>query len=221
MNSLMELVCAICNTVRNSTKHGLSFQKFLNQVRREFKQNGFDFKIVTTRDKTLNPEVFYANGYYDPENDKNEDCPIELVIYHNFPKDHIWYPTHATDLLTQIFDTVVHEKRHQGQYRKRKFKSSLSKDNTHKEYLSDPDEIDAYSISITMELVRSLGKTRAMRYLHNIDAISRFKLHGSYVSPSLSMYRGEFPSKGNVVIKRLAKKVYQRLQKVDTDTVFM
>jgi hypothetical protein len=221
MNSLMELVCAICNTVRDSTKQGLSFQKLLNRIRKEFKTNGFDIKIKTVRDKTLNAEVFYANGYYDPEDDKAGDCPIELIITHNFPQDHIWYPTHATELLVQVFDTVVHEYKHQGQYRKRKFRPASTREDTHKEYLSDPDEIDAYSISITCELVRSLGSARAIRYLHNTVSISRLKLGGSFVSPSLSMYCGEFTTPDNPVIKRLVKKVYTRLRKVDTDSVFM
>lgn len=221
MNSVMELICAICNTVRNGTRQGLSFQKLLNRIRKEFKQNQIEIKIKTVRDKSLNLEVFYANGYYDPEDDRQGDCPIELVITHNFPKDHIWYPTHVTELLVQIFDTVVHELRHQGQYRKRKFRQTLPRENTHKEYLSDPDEIDAYSVSITCELVRSLGATRAIRYLHNPETVSRLRLGGNYVSPSLSMYCGEFTTTSNPVIKRLVKKVYTRLRKVDTDSVFM
>jgi len=221
MNSIMELVCAICNKVRSSTKQGLSFPKLMNQVRREFKSSNIDKKLTTTRDKTLNEDCVYVNGYYDPEDDKEHECAIELIIVHNFPKDLVWYPTHSTLILTQIFDTVVHELRHQRQYRKRKFKVGPERGQGHKEYLADPDEVDAYSISIATELVRSLGRTRALRYLHNIDTLSRFKLNKQFVSPCLGMYVGEFSNPRNPIIKKLTKKIYIRLKKIDTDVVFL
>lgn len=221
MNSIMELVCAICNKVRSSTKQGLSFPKLMNQVRREFKSSNIDIKLTTTRDKTLNEDCVYVNGYYDPEDDKEHECAIELIIVHNFPKDLVWYPTHSTLILTQIFDTVVHELRHQRQYRKRKFKVGPGRGQGHKEYLADPDEVDAYSISIATELVRSLGRTRALRYLHNIDTLSRFKLNKQFVSPCLGMYVGEFSNPRNPIIKKLTKKIYIRLKKIDTDVVFL
>ena len=221
MNSIMELVCAICNKVRSSTKQGLSFPKLMNQVRREFKSSNIDIKLTTTRDKTLNEDCVYVNGYYDPEDDKEHECAIELIIVHNFPKDLVWYPTHSTLILTQIFDTVVHELRHQRQYRKRKFKVGPERGPGPKVYLADPDEVDAYSISIATELVRSLGRTRALRYLHNIDTLSRFKLNKQFVSPCLGMYVGEFSNPRNPIIKKLTKKIYIRLKKIDTDVVFL
>ena len=217
----METVCAICVNVKSSAKSGLTFQKLLTQVRRQFKLHDIYLKIKTTRDKHLDSTVFYANGFYDPEDDKNGDVAIELNLIHNFPKDHVWYSEHAKDILVQIFDTVVHELRHQRQYRKRKFRVGFDRGTEHREYLADPDEIDAYSISIATELIRSLGKARALRYLHNIDTLCRFKMGEHYVSPSLSMYRGEFPNQNDPVIRSLTKKVYVRLQKVDTDNVFM
>ena len=220
MNGVMELICAICNIVRASAEQVLTFQKLLNRVRREFKKHNLDIKVISRRDSSLNEDVFYANGFYDPEDDKNHECPIELIITHNFPKNHIWYSAHSTQVLTQIYDTVTHELRHQGQYRKRDFRIDTSRGSGHTEYLRDPDEIDAYSISITFELVRSLGKTRALKYLHNVDALSKLRIQNNLVSPSFSMYRGEFPNQNDRTIKRLVKKVYIRLQKVDTDCIF-
>jgi len=217
----METVCYVCNRVRSNTKSGISFQKLMNHVRREFKLRDIGLKLRTVTDKTLNDEVFYANGFYDPEDDSNHEKPIELIITHNFPADIVWYPAQSTELLIQVFDTVVHELRHQRQYRKRKFKIGFPRGPGHNQYLSDPDEIDAYSISIATELCRSLGRIRALRYLHDIDKLSRFKLHGTYVSPSLGMYRAEFPGPNDPVIRSLTKKIYVRLKKVDTDNIFM
>lgn len=221
MNAKMELVCAVCNNVRASTKQGLEFKKLLNKIRKEFKLGDIDIKLRSVRDKHLAEGVFYVNGYYDPEDDRSDDCPIELIVAHNFSKDAVWLPINTTELLIQIFDTTVHELRHQRQYRKRKFKIGPVRGPGHKEYLADPDEIDAYSISIASELCRSLGKTRALRYLHKIDTLSRFKLNNQFVSPCLGMYLAEFPNTGDPVIKNLSKKIYVRLKKIDTDVVFL
>ncbi len=62
MNGVMELICAICNIVRASAEQGLTFQKLLNRVRREFKKHNLDIKVISRRDSSLNEDVFYANG---------------------------------------------------------------------------------------------------------------------------------------------------------------
>lgn len=221
MNSIMETVNEVCISARQSTKTGVSFQKLISAVRKEFKLHDIPLKIYTKKDKHLSSEVFYATGYYDPTNDEEGDCPIELILTHNFPNDTVWYPTHATQVLIQIFDTVVHELKHQRQYKRRNYKPGLDREPGHKQYLSDPDEIDAYSISIATELCRSLGRARALKYLSNSTTLSRYKLAGSYVSPSLSMYKGEFPKPNDPIIRALLKKVYVRLKKVDADCIFM
>lgn len=217
----METICAICNAIKRKILIGVSFQKLLGMIRKEFRQNDIDVKIRTIKDKTLHTDVFYVNGFYDPEDDKEDECAIELVITHNFPKDAVWYAENSTELLIQIYDSIIHEYRHQSQYRKRKYRPSSALGSSHKAYLKDPDEIDAYSISIAFELCRNLGKHRALRYLHNTDALGRMKLKNQFVSPSLSMYKSEFPNPGDPVINRLTKKIYVRLQKVDTDCIFM
>lgn len=220
MNGIMETVCLICVAAKKETKDGTTFQKLLTCVRRQFRKNNIELKLLTVRDKSLQEEVFYVNGYYDPEADKHHECPIEIVITHNFKKDEVWYPKHAGELLTQIFDSTVHELRHMRQFRKRKFKQ-WHHDTSHASYLADPDEIDAYSISIAFELCRSLGKHRALKYLKNIPTLGRYKLNGQFVSPSLSMYLDYFPNTNSKVIHKLSTKVYVRLMKVDTDFIFM
>jgi len=221
MNSVMETVCAICNQIQRKTASGVSFQKLLTFIRKEFRQQRIDLTIKTIRKKRLTEEEFYVNGYYDPESDHHNECPIELIIIHNFPTHIEWYPDHTRDFLIQIFDTVVHELRHQRQARKRKLRLHSMPGPENEEYLSDPDEIDAYSISIAIELTRTLGKTRALRYLHNPSTLSRFKINNKYVSPSLLMYKQEFQNPADPIIKELIKKIYIRLKKVDTDCIFV
>lgn len=224
MNSIMETVRDVCNAVRHDCKHGISFQNLLTVLRREFRQQGFELKIRSNRDKKLNHEEFYVNAYYDSEDDQNRDIPIEVVVHHNFNKETIWDNKHITDFLIQIFDAVVHEYKHQRQSRKRLhvlYWDHCDHNAPYREYLADPDELDAYAFSIAIELCRSLGKYRALRYLHTISSLSKLKFGGVFVSPNLSAYVGQFENISDPILKRLAKKVYIRLQKIDTDAIFV
>lgn len=218
MNSIMETVGSVCNTVRNNSKHGTSFQKLLASLRKEFKAQGFRLSVKSTRDRKLEPEEFYVNAFYDPTDDEQGDVAIEIVVHHNFPADVNWDKAHVTELLVQVFDAVVHEYKHQRQSRKRHYKTYWHQ--TAVDYLDDPDEIDAYSLSIAIELCRNLGKYRALRYMTRISALSRFKIQDKFVSPNLYTYVLQFGS-AHPIIKELAKKVYIRLQKVDVDVIFV
>ena len=216
MNSIMEAVCQVCNATRQQTKHGVIFHNLLTQLRRNFRRHDFEIKIKTMRHKTLNGEEFYVNAYYDPEDDHQKEVPIEVVIHHNFDSHAIWDIKHITELLVQVFDAVVHEFKHQRQSRKRNFKTYWHNHS----YLDDPDEIDAYAVSIAIELCRSLGKYRALRYMHRFTSLGRLKLHHNYVSPNLSSYIETF-NKSPKILKLMAKKVYVRIQKLDMDCIFL
>lgn len=221
MNSIMEIICAVCATVRNNSKQGISFQNLLIKLRKEFRNQGFDLIIRSSRKSKLDPEEFYVNAYYDPEDDQNRESPIEVIVYHNFDKTVIWDHKHVTNLLVQVFDATVHEFKHQRQSRKRQYEVYWEDTGATKDYLSDPDEIDAYSLSIAIELCRTLGKHRALRYMNRFTSLSRLKIQDAYVSPNLYFYNKHFGSLDHPVVKQLAKKIYVRLQKVDTDCIFV
>lgn len=215
MNNIMEAVCGVCVKIRNE-KHSGSLQQMLTVIRRHFRVNGFDIKFKSKRHKELEVDEFYVNAYYDPFDDSNMDTPIEVVIHHNFANVQ-WDKTSTTRLLIQLFDAIVHEFKHQRQSRKRHFKQFWFDTS----YLEDPDEIDAYSISIAIELCRSMGKYRALRYMPHFSSLARLKLNQMYVSPTLTDYVSNFGSVDHPVIQLLAKKIYIRLQKLDTDCIFM
>lgn len=221
MNSLMETVCVVCTQVRDKTKQGVSFHNLLTQIRREFREHGIDLKVRSLRKKSLQTEEFYVNAYYDATDDFNRETAIEVVIYHNFDRTIIWDRIHITDLLIQVFDAVVHECRHRRQSRKRHYEVFWNESNNTHLYLSDPDEIDAYAVSIAIELCRVLGKIRALRYMQRFTSLSRLKIRNHFVSPSLFVYVKTFDNLDDLVLKTLAKKVYVRIQKVDTDCIFL
>jgi hypothetical protein len=191
-------------------------------LRREFRIADFDLKIKSTRDKTLGTEEFYVNAYYDAENDQHNETPIEVVVHHNFDNGVVWDTVQITEFLVQIFDATVHEFKHQRQSAKRKYQvySDYIK-KPYKDYLEEDDEIDAYAFSIAVELCRTLGKYRALRYMHRMSALAKLRFNGRYVSPCLSAYFGQFGDLTNPIVRRLSKKVYVRLQKIDTDVVFV
>lgn len=222
MNSIMETVCSVCNRVRSKGKHGTTFQEMLTGLRREFRTQNFDIKIKSDRSRKLNNEEFYVNAYYDAEDDSNNETPIEVVIHHNFDKGMIWDKQHATSFLVQIFDAVVHEYKHQRQSTKRKHVVYTTHIKApYDQYLADTDEIDAYALSIAIELCRSLGKFRALRYMSRFHTLGRLKFSDRFVSPCLASYFGQFETIENPVMRILAKKVYVRLQKIDTDCIFV
>jgi hypothetical protein len=223
MNSVLETVCFICNSIRIRAKQSIGFQKILTIVRQEFKANGLQIKFKSVRKSFLNQEEFYVNAYYDCEDDYDGEIPIEVIIYHNFDKTIIWDQKHITDLLRELFDAVVHEYKHQRQAKRRSYKTYWTRhDGNHHYhlYLTDPDEIDAYAVSIAIELCRALGKYRALRYMPKLTTLARFKVNGQFVSPNLHAYVSHF-SLSDPILKTIAKKIYIRLQKVDTDYIFM
>jgi hypothetical protein len=191
-------------------------------LRREFREQNFDLKLKSDRVKKLLPEEFYVNAYYDAEEDQNNETPIEVIVHHNFDKLVVWDRKQISELLVQIFDAVVHEYKHQRQSSKRKYIVYQQSDTSpYNLYLADPDELDAYAISIAIELCRSLGKFRALRYMTTFNRLGKLKFHGKFVSPCLAAYFGQFESVNHPVLKKLAKKIYVRLQKIDTDAIFV
>lgn len=224
MNSTLETICQICTRVRTATKQGASFQQLLTKIRKEFKDQNLGIALRTSRKKYLNHEEFYVNAYYDAEDDSEGDPPIEVIVFHNFNKDITWDSKQITDLLVQVFDAVVHEFKHQRQSRKRNYRHYYEHvdGNLHYQmYLADPDEVDAYALSIAIELCRTLGKFRALRYMSRFTSLAKIKMHSQYVSPNLNAYVCHFENLNHPILRTLATKVYIRLQKVDTDFIFM
>jgi hypothetical protein len=109
---------------------------------------------------------------------------------------------------------LKHEFLHQKQARARNFEEpTMGKDDrdTSYEYMSRPDEIEAYAMNIADELVKKADKDGALALLRMANKTAQFKdKMGNLLSPDLFAYMGmwNFNSK-HPVIKRLLKKIYQ------------
>jgi hypothetical protein len=50
--------------------------------------------------------------------------------------------------------------------------------------------------------------------------LARMKINGDFASPNLNAYVSHFERPVSPILRRLAKKVYVRLKKIDTDYIF-
>lgn len=220
MNSILERVNQACCHVRRSNKQLISFKKLIGATRRSFKDSDIDSFIKTKKDKTLGNSEFYVNAYYDPEEDFNQETPIEIIVYHNFSDTDLFSSNQITDFLIQIYDAAVHEFRHQQQSHKRGYETFSDHDQSpYKTYLTDPDELDAYALSIAIEILRVMTKERATRCMTRLSILSKMKSGSQFVSPNLKAYVDHFGMCN--LTKRLAKKVYKHLDSLDKNQIFM
>ena len=220
MNVTLERVNLVCNHVRESNRHGVTFKKLIGFTRTAFKLRELDLNIKTKKDKFLSPAEFYVNAYYDAEDDFNSETPIEIIIHHNFNDTDVFNQTQITDFLIQIYDAVVHEYRHQQQSLKRNYEVYSDHDQSpYNEYLTDPDEIDAYALSIAIELLRHMNRERAKRYMSRITIMAKMRQNNMLVSPNLKSYIDHFGL--NQITQKISKKVYKHLDSLDRRHIFL
>jgi hypothetical protein len=197
----------------------VSFKKLVAVTRKEFRNKEIDLDLKTKKDPSLEHSHFYVEAFYDQEHDFNNETPIEVYVYHNFTPNDQFLHNQITEFLIQIYDAVVHELRHQLQSRARFYETfSEGVASPFAKYLADPDELDAYAVSIAIELLRSMPKGRAIRYMSRMTVLSKIKSQHGYISPNLKCYVAYYGS--NPLIKKVAKKVYKHLNSLDSNQIF-
>ena len=192
----------------------ITFRKLIHQIKKEFKARSIHLELSTSRINKLESSEFYVNAYYDAESDRDGDCAIEVVIFHKIANDAIFEFDQSSQLIVQVYDAVAHEFRHRVQSEKRNYISSSQK----RDYLEDPDELDAYALSIAIELIRNLGKFRSISYLRRASRLAKARPKGLYASPTLFQYYAEVTNQK--VLNKLSKKVYLNLLAIDETAIF-
>lgn len=153
------------------------------------------------------------NACYDPGRDEDGLSCIEItLVYSPFDEFIIFDEDGFNSLTNRLADAVAHEQIHRHQYRSRDWLDTDDMPEGDDDieiaqyYLSSKDEIDAYSHNIANELLDTLGLNQALTKLTNPRKI---QLEDSV---NLWVYLITFGMDiKNPVIKRLLKKVYQRL----------
>jgi hypothetical protein len=221
MNIILERVYSVCKSVREQIPDITNFKKLIILTRKTFKAHNFDISIKTKKDKDLDVDKWYIMAYYDAEEDFNSETPIEVVVYNNLDGTEEFGSLQVTLFLTEIYDAVVHEFRHQYQSMRRDHNEYVEHADVspYEKYLANQDELDAYAFSIAIELLRTMDPQRAKRNLGRISVMSKMRTGASYSSPTLRSYISHFGM--NHLTKRLAKKIYHHLNTIDKKHIFM
>ena len=172
---------------------------------------------ITRVEMELSPHVdkgdMNASAAYEQDDDEDGEIPFEMTLVFSDKEDRMTV-NDPNPLINRILDMMKHEMIHQKQARARDFEDhTQGKDNRNMnyEYMSRPDEIEAYAMNIADELVRKTDKDSAIALLRMANNTAQFKDEmGNFLSPDLFAYMGmwNFDSK-HPVIKRLLKKIYQ------------
>jgi len=176
---------------------------------------------ITRVEMELSPNVdkgdMNASAAYEQDDDEDGEIPFEITLVFSNKEDRMTVQD-PNPLINRILDMMKHEMIHQKQARARDFEQyTQGKDsrNQNYEYMSRPDEIEAYAMNIADELVRKTDKASAIALLRMANKTAQFKDEmGNFLSPDLFAYMGmwNFDSK-HPVIKRLLKKIYQYISK--------
>lgn len=170
-------------------------------IRKQLKSQ-FLLKVYTAQNAELDHMDFTIAGLYEPTNDEEQRPAIIVTIIVNHPDNSPWQLTQVQQqrLCIEIIETIVHELRHQHQYRSRVWELDNSikvygyELSLEQKYLGHTDEIDAYAANIATRYWITRSK--------NLD-----ELYSSY---DLLHYYETF-SPTHPVVKRLLKKIVKHL----------
>lgn len=170
-------------------------------IRKQLKSQ-FLLKVYTAQNLELESMDFTIAGLYEPSNDEDQRPAIVITIIVNHIDNSPWQLSliQQQRLCIEIVETIVHELRHQHQYRSRVWELDYNNkaygyEISHdQKYLGQTDEIDAYAANIATRYW--ITKSR------NID-----ELYSSY---DLLHYYAAF-GKDHPVVKRLLKKIVKNL----------
>ena len=177
-------------------------------------------KITVVRTPQLKEGELSISAHYDPDLDEEGDTAvfITLVFSQEGPTSFTWTANSKKYFLNKLKDALKHELLHMKQFRDRGFHPGtdgyVSDKGMEREYMSRPDEIEAYAMNIADEFVRKVGKDGAVDLLRMAKKTAQFKNKlDQFLSPDLLAYFALFNWDTNhTVVKRLIKKIYQYIQ---------
>jgi len=179
-------------------------------------QTGERIKVSTHSAPQVDPGSMNLGAYYDPENDAEEEGHIIELQLAFSPKDKTvkWSEDGKEYFVNELADVLKHEMLHAHQHRSRDFhpgRDGYDQRDSNYEYMTRPDEIEAYAMNIADELVRKADKDGALQLLRMAGKTAQFKDEmGRYLSPNLMAYFAMFDWRADhPVMKRLLKRIYQ------------
>ena len=176
--------------------------------------------IQVVRTPDLKEGELSISAHYEPDFDEEGDIAIfiKILFSEEGPASFTWSDNSKKYFLNKLKDALKHEVLHMKQHRDRNFHPGadgyISDEGTELEYMSRPDEIEAYAMNIGDEFIRKVGKDGAVDLLRMAKKTAQFKNKvGQFLSPDLLAYFALFNFDSNhPVVKRLLKKIYQHIQ---------
>lgn len=158
--------------------------------------------VTITSNKNVDRGNVGVNAYYD-----HDDDTVEISLIFN-PSDTIiaWGKENREPFVHELYDALKHELLHAKQAKKRK-----TDYHARDEYLTNPDEVEAYAMNIADQLTRKVGVEEALHLLHNAKKSAQIKDNmGNLLSADLNAYVSGVDER---TWRRLLKKIYQYLTK--------
>jgi len=192
----------------------ITIRSIANEIEKTLRRK-YDIEITIEKSGRVASGSILINAYYDPENDKTgDDVPIQIELKVSDPEvllnldNALWMK-----FSNELADAIQHEYLHMTQHRNRGFvKTSEYKPKVTKElkdfyssrvYLGNSDEIEAYALNISSEL---LNKYRTKQ--KTIANVKRLDKSLFRASPNLFAYFMAFNfDSRHPVIRKLLKKV--------------
>ena len=192
----------------------MTIKAIANEVEKTLRRK-YDVEISIEKSSRVDSGSIIINAYYDPENDKTgDDVAVQIELKVSDPEvllnldNDMWMK-----FSNELTDAIQHEYIHMSQYRNRGFvKTSDYKPKISKElkdfyssrvYLGNSDEIEAYALNISSEL---LNKYRTKQ--KTIANVKRLDKSLFTASPNLFAYFMAFNfDSRHPVIRKLLKKV--------------
>tara|TARA_B100000989_G_scaffold126549_1_gene93883 strand:+ start:4126 stop:4767 length:642 start_codon:yes stop_codon:yes gene_type:complete len=184
----------------------MTYKQIAQSIQKAFPE--LKVEIETTPD--LDVGEFSMGAEFDVDTKK-------IILYPQFSKKTNsinWTDSGVDTFRTLLNDVIKHERLHSKQFARRNYiDTSVGIDNrdANYEYMSRPDEIEAYAMNIADELIRKAGKDGAIDLLRMANKTAQFKDEmGNLLSPNLLAYLAMWNyDSTHPVLKRLYKKTYQ------------
>lgn len=194
-----------------------SFSEIAQLVKKHFPMTN----IQIHKKPDLESGSMNIGAHYDPDADEQGETPIHIdLFFSSKDSDEVeWTKQGRKFFLYKLKDVMKHELLHMTQHRVRDFHPGrdgyVDDKGLEYEYMSRPDEIEAYAMNIADELTRHVGKEDAFKLLRMASKTAQFKTEiGHYLSPDLLAYFALFNwDASHPVLKRLLKKIYIYLKR--------
>lgn len=176
----------------------------------DFVAKRFRVNVLHSQAMQVDPSDIILAAYYDSTEDEDCKISIEVVLITNARDSVILVTNELFDVfVTRLADCLIHEIVHMKQARARDFHETdyetMHRDSVDGEieYLSNPDEIDAYAYNIADELQENPEPLKLLAYPSSV------KIEQSL---NLWVYVNAFNhSIDDPIIRKLLKKIYKRL----------